>query len=95
MVIPLIFNITKVSRTFRFYNKDDILWLQDQVEKILGMDSPYKLDNAEEFDVSMESIVEDYATEITGAIPLSIDVDDLMISNAALEEIESPKLFEW
>lgn len=59
------------------------------------MDSPYKLDNAEEFDVSMESIVEDYATEITGAIPLSIDVDDLMISDAALEEIEPPKLFKW
>lgn len=76
-------------------NVDILKWSQDQVEKILGMDSPYKLDNAEEFDVSMESIVEDYATEITGAIPLSIDVDDLMISDVALEEIESPKLFKW
>lgn len=76
-------------------NVDILKWSQDQVEKILGMDSPYKLDGAENFDVSMESIIEDYATEVYGTMPLAVDVDDLIIPEIALESANVPKLFKW
>jgi len=86
---------TGVEPNISSRNVDILKWSQDQVEKILGMDSPYKLDGAENFDVSMESIIEDYATEVYGTVPLAVDVDDLIIPEIALESANAPKLFKW